>query len=423
MAASLPALAAADFGLQPDAARDQSQAIQRALDAAVAVRGRLTLAPGLYIVRDLVIAGPMRLEGAGPGTRLVRPAGGTILSIENASDVGLSGLGFDSDGPSQGGLDTKPLVRVRKASGVAIEACTFRRNGGKGLHLYQSGGSIRHCRFSEIGDVAVYSMGATGLEVVHNHIHDIGNNGIQIWQPDKREDGSLVAFNRIERVAAASGGNGPYGNGINIFRAGNVAVTGNRISDCRFSAIRNNAGANVQIIANSCSRLGETAIYVEFGFQGAVVADNLIEDTGSGISVTNFNEGGRLAVVSGNIVRTARGDRDSPGAGAIGIVVEADAAVTGNVIEAALRTGLALGWGYALRNVAASGNVIRDCGVGISVSVAEGAGEALITGNIISGAHEAAILGKDHARPATGDLALDGAPMPPRVKISGNLVS
>ena len=179
-------------------------------------------------------------------------------------------------------------MTASKATDLAIEACSFRRNAGNGLSLHDSGGSIRHCRFSEIGDAAIFSMGAAGLEVIHNHIHDIGNNGIQIWQPDKREDGSLVAFNRIERVKGVSGGNGPYGNGINVYRAGNVTVTGNRISDCRFSAIRNNAGSNGQIIANSCSRLGETAIYVEFGFEGAVVADNVIEETGSGISDHQF---------------------------------------------------------------------------------------------------------------------------------------
>jgi uncharacterized secreted repeat protein (TIGR03808 family) len=208
-----------------------------------------------------------------------------------------------------------------------------------------------------------------------------------------------------------------------VFRAGNVIITGNRISDCRFSAIRDNAGDNVQIIANSCSRLDETAIFVEFGFQGAVVADNVIEEAGHGISVTNFNDGGRLAVVSGNVVRKMLGPISNPDTSAVGISVEADSVVSGNVIEGAPDAGLALGWGYALRNVAASGNIIRDCGIGIAVSVAEGTGEALITGNIISAARQAAIAGKNHDLTVTGDLARDEASLPPRVKLAGNLVS
>ncbi len=423
MVAGVPAMAAESFGLKPNLPADQSPAMQRACDAAMAAGGRLSLAPGIYIVRDLSVTGSLSLEGDGPGTRLVRPGGGTILSIEGAAGVRLCGLEFDSGGTSVGGRDTAALVTAAKATDLAIEACSFRRNAGNGVTLHDSGGSIRHCRFAEIGDVAIFSMGAAGLDVIHNHIHDIGNNGIQIWQPEKREDGSLVAFNRIERVKGASGGNGPYGNGINVFRAGNVTVTGNRISDCRFSAIRNNAGSNGQIIANCCSRLGETAIYVEFGFEGAVVADNVIEDTGSGISVTNFNDGGRLAIVSGNIVRSAKGDHGNPDAGGHGISVEADTVVTGNVVEAARRTGLALGWGYALRNVSASGNIIRDCETGIAVSLSPGAGDALITGNIVSGARGAAIIGMDHDQTVTGDLTHDATGLPERVRVAGNLVS
>ncbi len=423
LVAGTPAMAAESFGLKPNLPTDQSPAMQRALDATKVAGGRLSLAPGIYMVRDLTISGGLDLRGEGPGTRLVRPGGGTILKIGEAAGVRLCGLEFDTGGTSSGGTDTAALVTASKATDLVIEDCSFRRNAGNGLALHDSGGSIRHCRFSEIGDVAIFSMGATGLEVIHNHIHDIGNNAIQIWQPDKREDGSLVAFNRIERVKGVSGGNGPYGNGINVYRAGNVTVTGNRITNCRFSAIRNNAGSNGQIIANSCSRLGETAIYVEFGFEGVVVADNVIEETGSGISITNFNAGGRLAIVSGNIVRQAKGDHGNPDAGGHGISVEADTAVTGNVIEAVRRSGLALGWGYALRNVSASGNIIRDCETGIAVSLAPGAGDALITGNIVSGTRGLAIVGMDHDRTVTGNLARDASGLPERVRISGNLVS
>ena len=50
-------------------------------------------------------------------------------------------------------------------------------------------------------------------------------------------------------------------------------------------------------------RLGEVALYAEFGFEGALIASNIVEAAATGISVTNFNEGGRLAVVQGNLIR------------------------------------------------------------------------------------------------------------------------
>ena len=66
------------------------------------------------------------------------------------------------------------------------------------------------------------------------------------------------------------------------------------------------------MIANSCARLGEVALYAEFGFEGALIANNLVDTAATGISVTNFNDGGRLAVVQGNLVRNLFRREDEP---------------------------------------------------------------------------------------------------------------
>ena len=55
---------------------------------------------------------------------------------------------------------------------------------------------------------------------------------------------------------------------------------------------------NIQIVGNTVHNAGETALYSEFGFEGAVIASNIVDGAQTGVSVTNFNEGGRLAVVS-----------------------------------------------------------------------------------------------------------------------------
>src|SRR5205814_1615437 len=84
-------------------------------------------------------------------------------------------------------------------------------------------------------------------------------------------------------------------------------------------------------------------LYAEFGFEGALIASNTVDGAAIGISVTNFNEGGRLAVVQGNLVRNLlprRPGGTDPGDGAgIGIYVEADSAVSGNVVENAPTAG------------------------------------------------------------------------------------
>ena len=73
--------------------------------------------------------------------------------------------------------------------------------------------------------------------------------------------------------------------------------------------------------------VGEVAIYSEFGFEGAVISSNTVDGAALGIVACNFNEGGRLAVVQGNLIRNLKPKRPAgtdPGDGAgIGISIEA----------------------------------------------------------------------------------------------------
>ena len=156
-----------------------------------------------------------------------------------------------------------------------------------------------------------------------------------------------------------------------------------------------------------------------------MIADNVIDGAETGISVTNFNEGGRLATVHGNVIRnlgTRHPDRPPEETG-VDIGVEADTAVTGNVIENAQTAGISAGWGQYMRNVAVTGNVVRASGIGVAVSVVASAGVAVISGNLFAGTTRGAIVGMEWHKTATGDLALAGAERYPQLKISGNQVS
>jgi uncharacterized secreted repeat protein (TIGR03808 family) len=259
--------------------------------------------------------------------------------------------------------------------------------------------------------------------VTHNAIADCANNGIQIWRSTPGHDGSIVTSNRIERIAAKGGGSGQNGNGVNVFRAGGVLVSGNQIANCAYSAIRGNAAGNIQMLGNACRKIGEVALYAEFAFEGALIANNLVEDAASGISVTNFNEGGRLAVVQGNLVRNLfRREHEPVDKRGVGISVEADSAVTGNVVEDAPTAGIVAGWGAYLRDVAITGNLIRTAGVGILVSSDPAGGACMISQNMITGAKDGAIRAMDHDGVAHGpDLASAEPPKGGRIAISGNL--
>jgi uncharacterized secreted repeat protein (TIGR03808 family) len=204
-----------------------------------------------------------------------------------------------------------------------------------------------------------------------------------------------------------------------------VIVRGNRIRNCDYSAVRGNSASNIQITSNSVSDVREVALYSEFAFEGAVIANNTVDGAAFGVSVCNFNEGGRIAVVQGNIIRNLIpkrpiGTAPDDDAG-IGIYVEADSTVTGNVIENAPSYGIVAGWGRYLRDVVISDNVIRNALAGVGVSVAAGGGTALVSNNVISGAPRGAVVGLDHIKAITSDLTQDGAERYAQVTLSGNV--
>lgn len=412
-------LDAAHFGVRAGAAGDQSAALQRAINQAAQARAPLLLAPGVYRAGGLTLPAGAQLAGVRGATRLIFTQGASLVSAEHADSVSLNGLALEGGGQTL--PDGRALAHFDDVKALRITDCAIAGAGGNGITLQGCDGEVTHSSITGAADNALFCNDSRGLTIAANTIAKSGNGGIRVWQSDTRYDGSLIADNRIEDTAARAGGSGQNGNAINVYRAGGVIVRGNHIRDAAFSAIRGNAASNIQILGNNCTALEEVAIYSEFGFQGAVIADNVVDGAEAGISVTNFNDGGRLATVRGNIVRNLCTQR--PQEAGVGIGVEADTVVSGNVIEGAPLAGIAAGWGQYLRNVAITGNVVRQGGIGVAVSVVAGAGVAVITDNLFAGTLLGAIVGMEWHKPVTGDLALAGAERYPQLKISGNQVS
>lgn len=414
---------ATSFGVRPDAADDQTGPVQTALDASSLTGTPVFLPAGSYRVGRLRLKSGAQISGV-PGRTILKFAGsGAFLTAKDAQEIRLSGLVLD------GG--TRPLDRdkgrdglfaAREVASLAITDCRMIASARNGLALYGCSGTVADCEISGAADTGLFSEDARGLAISHNHVHDCGNNGVQVWRSTPGEDGTIVSHNRVERIRADGGGTGQNGNGVNLFRAGAVLVTSNRIADCVFSAIRANGASNSQMLGNSCARLGEVALYAEFAFEGSIIAQNLVDTAATGISITNFNDGGRLAVAQGNLVRNLAPGKSGSGSGhGIGIAVEADTLVAGNLVENASRVGIQIGWGKYLRDVTATGNIVRQARIGIGVSTAKGAGYALITNNMMSGAKQGAIRAMDHAKPLGSDLALQSSEAFRNLAVFGNV--
>jgi uncharacterized secreted repeat protein (TIGR03808 family) len=411
--------------VKPGSGAAMQRTLARLLKDAAGQNMPVFLPPGDYPVSGLVLPDGTRLVGIAGASRLVQAGASPLLQADGARRIELSDLVLD--GASRPLAGEEPgLAQFRNVAALTIDNCEVENSGHTGLRLEGCSGSITRCRISRAAAYGLYAVNSTGLSVRDNGVFDCGNGGILIHRWDKGRDGSVVSGNRVERTGAAKGGTGQYGNAINLYRADDVIVSGNHISDSAFSAIRANGASNAVITDNHCRSSGETAIYAEFSFEGAVITGNLVDGAANGISVVNFNEGGRLATVSGNVVRNLRLTGpytiDDPIFG-VGISVEADTTVTGNVIENAPFCGLALGFGPYLRNVIATGNIVRQAGIGCAVTVVEGAGDAIIANNIFQSLKRGGVIGYRWRDVATGDLAKGGAETFAHLTIEGNRVS
>lgn len=396
------ALDAADEGVVANLSDDQSELVRSLLERASAAGQSVRLPAGTISVTSLDLPGNLIVEGVPGKTQIVILSGGSGVRIADVGSVVLRDIAI-SGGTS--------ALTVSSSGDVTLERCQF-RDADVGVSLSNAGATIRDCVFADLGDAAIHSMDSRGLLITGNRIDGCGNAGMRIWRSESGSDGSIISNNRIANVDWAGGGNGQNGNGINVFKADEVIIADNHIADCAFTAVRLNGTKNSQISGNMCLRSGEVAIFSEFEFSGSIIANNIVDTAATGISITNLDVGGALAVCSGNIVRNILPvSAVNPDTVPIGIFAEADTAITGNTVTKVPGVAIAAGYGSFLRNVVIDGNVVTESNFGIGVSVVDGAGSVRIGDNMISASqHDVVGLAWDDV--VETDLAINFAKYP-----------
>ena len=147
-------------------------------------------------------------------------------------------------------------------------------------------------------------------------------------------------------------------------------------------------------------RSGSGAILVSRS-ENVIIAGNMIDRAATGIAVTNGTTACKPVRIKGNLVRNLFFRKTALFHGN-GITVEADAIVTGNVVENAPGFGILVG--RDVRDVSIAKNDIRNAhiGIGIPAAIAE---TAPIAGNRISGVKDGAIRAMNGPTPVGPDLA------------------
>lgn len=419
-----------DFGLVSNngaegddpAAYDQTAKLQAAIDAAASTGLALVLPGGYYATGMIELPSAIAILGVRGATVLLALGPAPIFNAAQKSSITLRDLILD--GVGQGASAELPgVIHFAGCENVELDALTVMGGAANGVHFDRTSGRVENLVVHGFADNGIFAIDNWGLDISRNRIFNCGNGGVRVWAREPGgHDGTVVAHNDIYDIRTDGGGNGQNGNGINVFRSNAVTLSGNRMRNCAFSAIRLNGTTDTIISGNTCLASGEVAIFSEFEFSGSVIADNIIDGAAQGISITNFDSGGRLATCSGNIVRNIYANSAvNPDTTPAGIFAEADAVISGNVVETVPGLGIGAGWGPYLRDVTISDNLVRDVDIGIGVSVAEGAGAAVVTGNRVAGARRAGIAGLAWTNVVSDDLARDAERFP-LVTVSGNSV-
>jgi uncharacterized secreted repeat protein (TIGR03808 family) len=396
---------------------DLAQRLQAAarMGAAVALPAGEFRLTGLDLPDGAILTGVpgrtiLRLSGAGP---LVSARMARRLTLENLVLDGAEGFVAKGTG----------LLDFADAPELAIRGCVIRGSTARGVNLARCGGIFAQNRVEQVRETGLHSLDGLGVDIDNNRFAHCGDNGVALFATVAgRYDGARVRSNLIEDIDNRSGGNGPYGNGVAIFRASFVRVENNRIRRCAYSAVRNNAGHSVEVLRNDCRDFGEKAMYAEFGATNATFRDNRIENAGAGIAVANAEHGTDGALVAGNVVLGMRERRPDPAFGPdmfwlTGILAEKNALVAGNSIVGPGWIGVMLGgWRENLR---AEDNDISGVDYGVVVATGDGAGEATILRNRIA-ARTAAVIASAGMTFMPDDLTRPGAAIPPRVTIRDN---
>ena len=261
---TVTSLNASDYAVAANSGNDETQRLQAAINDAQARQLPLFIPAGSYHIGTVTITAPLALYSTGGGAAFRGTKQGPCIAVATPrtggppvhvriSDITMDGA--DSPAPA----NRLGLIDASQVGNFTVERCVLRNSKVGGIHLSQVTGRISDNLVDSAAETAIASRDGT-VSIDSNTIRNSGNQGIQVSRTRIGDDGSIVSNNRIFDTKANRRGSGAYGNAILVYRAGKVSVTGNKISQSAFTAIRVNSGSDVQIIGNETTGNQECAI-------------------------------------------------------------------------------------------------------------------------------------------------------------------
>ncbi len=156
-----------EFGVEPNAERDQSAALQRAIDELAPAGQPIVIPAGMYRVAKLQLPSSAAVIGVPGLSILLAPKGTSVFECRDAADVSLRGVAFIGTG----------LV-AKECRKLTIADCQVISSGGDGLVCSGSGLLVTGNRVSACARSAIWVEG-DGL-VTNNLIGGGGQFGLRL---------------------------------------------------------------------------------------------------------------------------------------------------------------------------------------------------------------------------------------------------
>jgi len=313
-------LNARQFGAAGDGKTDDTQALQRALDAAAETHGAVFVPPGVYLTSELQVRPDTALVGIpawdyhGPAGSVLRLAKGNstcLLNITGAWGATLEGLALDGGGWGKnihGIFLNKPDYGKREDC-FRIERCQVARFSGDGVNLTRAWCfSVRHSMLAYNQGDGLRLRGWDGF-ILDNWFS--GNEGAGFGARDENASVTFTA-NRVEwngqENVLITGGDGYQITGNFLDRAGTCGIALRRRHEpCTQMTITGNFLKRSGKLANPESH-DSSQILLE-GARGVTCVGNNLEvwqdDDGRGVFSPSYGivyRGLQDCVVSNNVL-------------------------------------------------------------------------------------------------------------------------
>ena len=365
------------FGAKGDGKTDDTAAIQAALDGLPEAGGTVTLPPGTYLVKRLVLKGGASLVGAGRASVLkALPDANEIIAFASGEQQGIRISDLMIDGghfaertePGHGIFLRAPAV----VSDLLVERVWFQNHMTDAIVIAGSHGEEHHDLVFRDIDIRKTGMthgcgiiirSGSNIWVDRAHIFEVGAK-----PNDHRSHGiaTLYRSNVTNLRVTNCIINGSAGHNIFLGDAHNVSIVNNRLA----RSARDSGGNDSGIQAN-CAYAGR--------MRGLLISGNEIVDSGGyGVCTSGVDE---VKMIGNTFMRGTDPCirmQDNPrnwvlannvflDVGSVGPVIIGDAdhshngVVSGNIITGSLMWGLAISGG---QDIAITGNTITDNGRG-----------------------------------------------------------